>query len=81
MTPVERMEKENSIFMDGYRLGLKNAAKLARGETYKGRYRTWSFWPVNETGGRGNVDGTGEIAKHCDKIASLILSSSPQGEG
>ena len=54
------------------REALEKAAKIAEGEVYHQRYRTWDWWPVNDLGGRGNVDREDQLAQHCDKIASAI---------
>lgn len=59
-------------FRATHREAYERAARVAEGEVYHERYRTWPFWPVNETGGRGNRDRDDELVKHCDRIAAAI---------
>lgn len=54
------------------RRGIERAAKVAEGEVYHHRYRTWPFWPENSDGGRGNLSEESEIVLHADKIAAAI---------
>lgn len=58
----------------------ERAAKIAEGEVYAHRYRTWPFWPVQKDGTRGNRSSASEIVKHCDKIAAAIRSPRTEGE-
>lgn len=51
----------------------KRCADVARGEVYKGRYRTWPFWPVQRDGTRGNRDNESDLVRHADAIAEEIL--------
>lgn len=53
---------------------IEEAAKMAEGEQYKGRYRTWPWWKPDQYGNRGNLDKDREIVKHCDDIAAAIRS-------
>jgi len=62
----------------GYRVGYREgflacreaAAKVARGDVYKERYRTWPF----REGDRSNEN---EITKHSDDIANAIEALTP----
>lgn len=50
---------------------LEEAAKIAEGEVYLYRYRTWPWWQ-NPDGTKGNRANESELVKHCDVIAAAI---------
>lgn len=58
---------------------LEEAAKVAEGEIYHTRYRTWSFWKVGHDGTRGNQANDSSHVKHCDEIAAAIRALKPKG--
>jgi hypothetical protein len=47
-------------------------ARIAEGETYLERYRTWRFWPTEPDGSKGNLALDCELVKHSDAIAAAI---------
>ena len=53
--------------------GLREAAALARGEVYMGRYRTWPWWK-NADGSQGNRDKEDRSVIHSDDISAAILA-------
>lgn len=55
-------------------------AKVAEGETYLERYRTWSFWPADRDGLKGNRAPDSELVKHSDAIAAAIRCMGEKGE-
>lgn len=50
----------------------ERCAKIAEGQTYKERYRTWAWWLPLRDGTRGNVSQQSEMARHADDIAAAI---------
>jgi hypothetical protein len=59
---------------------LEAAAKVAEGEVYEERYRTWSFWPEID-GGRSNAHRQTDLVKHSDQIAAAIRALQPPADG
>jgi hypothetical protein len=51
---------------------LEAAAKIAEGEVYHGRYRTWPWWKPQADGTRGNLDKEDPQVKHADATAAAI---------
>lgn len=56
----------------GFNKGLEAAAKIAEGEVYEGRYRTWAWWEPDKFGNRGNLAQDSEQVKHADETAAAI---------
>lgn len=52
---------------------FEEAAKIAEGEVYKERYRTWPWWK-HDADTIGNRDNESDLVKHCDDIAAAIRS-------
>jgi hypothetical protein len=50
----------------------ERCARIARGDVYSERYRTWPWWEVQKDGTRGNRSRESELVKHCDDIAAAI---------
>lgn len=52
----------------------EKCAKVAEGEVYKERYRTWPWWKLDD-GTVGNASHESAHVKHADAIASAIRSN------
>ncbi len=58
------------------REGMEEAAKIAEGEVYLERYRTWPWWKSYGTGNRsGNRAAESDVVIHCDAIAAAIRAA------
>ena len=57
------------------REGMEEAAKIAEGEIYNERYRTWPWWEDRPGYGRGNVSEDSQLVLHCDAIAAAIRAA------
>ncbi|MCA6303673.1 MAG: DUF550 domain-containing protein [Phenylobacterium sp.] len=63
---------------EGRRAGIEEAARVAEGRPYKGRYRTWPWW-TNPDGSQGNRANESDLVQHADKTAAAIraLAAAP----
>jgi len=69
---IDALAKEiETALVAAERRGIERSAKVASGEIYKERYRTWPFWKKAD-GWQGNVSDESDIAKHSDSIAAAI---------
>ena len=61
--------------------GMEEAAKIAEGEVYLERYRTWPWWKSYGTGNRsGNRAAESDVVVHCDAIAAAIRAAAGEGK-
>lgn len=59
----------------------ERAARIAAGDVYQERYRTWLFWPADRLGEPANVDKENRLATHADAVAAAIRSLPLDPEG
>lgn len=64
-------------YAKGWEDGREAAAKIAEGEVYHERYRTWSWWYEDQVGDRANLAADDLMVKHCDDIAAAIRALPP----